>query len=148
MNQPVHVKEIVLYADDDPDDLELLENTFLPYPQMKLKTFANGAGILAYLRRLSGSDQLPCLNILDINMPLLNGWDTLKELKKLDIARDIPVLFFSTSVAQRHKQANIENNISIIAKPASLAEAGLVMEKIIAHCPAALQNKFRKFSSK
>jgi len=144
MNQPAYVRDIVLYADDDPDDLELMENAFLPYTQMELKTFANGSGLLSYIRQLSGGDQAPCLIILDINMPLLNGWDTLKELRKLDITRDTPVLFFSTSVVQRHKSASIENQVSIIAKPASLAEMGQVMKKIIAHCPEELQNKFGK----
>ena len=148
MNQPAYVKDIVLYADDDPDDLELLENAFSAYGQIELKPFTGGASLLSYIRQLSAGDQTPCLIILDINMPLLNGWDTLKELRKLDMTRHTHVLFFSTSILQRQRPRGVEEAVPIIAKPASLAEVGLVMDKIIAHCPEGLQKKFDAFSSK
>lgn len=40
---------------------------------------------------------IPCLIILDLNMPGLNGWDTFIEIKKDELLSRIPIVAFSTS---------------------------------------------------
>lgn len=99
--------------------------------------------MVSYVDQLAPGQQLPCMIILDINMPIMNGWETLEELKKLPAVKDCFFLFLSTSTRQLRKLTDTEKEISIIAKPASLAEMDVIMESIISHCPAPLQEKLR-----
>jgi DNA-binding response OmpR family regulator len=41
--------------------------------------------------------ELPVLIFLDLNMPLKNGFDCLKEIKKDDKLKSLPVIIYSTS---------------------------------------------------
>jgi len=58
------------------------------------------------------------LIFLDVNMPKMNGIDCLKELKKADNLKKIPVLMYSTSSFSEYKKECFENGaLSYIVKP-------------------------------
>jgi CheY-like chemotaxis protein len=94
----VSVKKILL-ADDDLEDQNIIEDGFQDAGAGGMVHYANnGEDALAYLEVAYGAGALPCLIILDLNMPRLNGTQTLKAIKKDLRFRDIPVYIYSTSL--------------------------------------------------
>ena len=48
--------------------------------------------------RLAENKILPNLILLDINMPVMDGWDFLNELQKIEEGKNIPVVLITSSV--------------------------------------------------
>lgn len=89
---------MILLADDDPVDRELfIEGMNETGHKFKVDEVENGEELLT---RLSSGKALPDLIILDLNMPVKDGRETLKELKSSEAFRHIPVFILSTSNAR------------------------------------------------
>jgi CheY-like chemotaxis protein len=88
----------ILYADDDKEDLSIISEAFEKYTDnLRVSHAYNGVEALKFLAHMQNSSILPCLVILDINMPVMNGIETLREIKKVPEYSQIPVVMFSTS---------------------------------------------------
>ncbi|RYZ30999.1 MAG: response regulator [Chitinophagaceae bacterium] len=88
----------ILLADDDPVDRELfIEGMKETGFAFTVKEVENGEELLQYL---SSTTKHPHLIILDLNMPVKDGRETLLELKKSESFRHIPVFILSTSNAR------------------------------------------------
>jgi CheY-like chemotaxis protein len=88
----------ILLADDDPIDRELfIEGMHETGARFKVDEVENGEELL---RRLSSGKTLPDLIILDLNMPVKDGRETLREIKSSEAYRHIPVFILSTSNAR------------------------------------------------
>jgi CheY-like chemotaxis protein len=80
--------------------------TYLLSTQMKrinfsntLLTFRHGLEALNYLRlKLHSPEDLPSVILLDLNMPVLDGWQFLDEFVKLEPIKPIPVYVVSSSI--------------------------------------------------
>src|ERR1041385_5975887 len=94
----------ILYIDDDQDDLLIFEesvNTL--YPDVTLyKAQSSEAGIDILNRLELESKPFPALIMVDLNMPKMNGRETLQYIRTNEKWQDIPVAIFTTS-------ANIED---------------------------------------
>jgi len=84
----------VLWADDDKEDIFLFSST-LKELQVKIDChfLPNGKELISFIAT-SGA---PKLIILDLNMPLMDGHETLKFLKSSETYAHIPVVIFTTS---------------------------------------------------
>jgi CheY-like chemotaxis protein len=110
----------VLLADDDEDDRLIFETVFseLTQREFTLSTVENGQEVLAFLRR--SNDDLPHLIILDQNMPLMSGKDTLIALKAAPEYQHIPVIIYSTYNDQGFIEACTELGVAnVVTKPNS-----------------------------
>ena len=88
----------ILLADDDPVDRELfIEGMTETGARFKVAEVENGEELLHHL---STTPPLPDFIILDLNMPVKDGRETLKELKRSEAFRHIPVFILSTSNAR------------------------------------------------
>jgi CheY-like chemotaxis protein len=86
-------KPVILYAEDDQDDFEILKDALLQQTdQFTLVQAQNGIEVISYL-----DDQSPGLIVLDLNMPVMDGKQTLKWLKEHEGYKKIPVMIFTTS---------------------------------------------------
>jgi CheY-like chemotaxis protein len=75
----------------------LLEDAFTDIIQgSRFHFFENGQQLLDQLRKLKQHD-FPAFILLDLNMPVLNGFDTLRLLKSDPLLKVIPVLVLTTS---------------------------------------------------
>jgi CheY-like chemotaxis protein len=52
----------------------------------------------AALHHLHMMHHLPDFIFLDIHMPRVDGWECYAEIKKIDIAKDIPIYIYSSSI--------------------------------------------------
>ena len=93
----------ILLVDDDRDDHDFCRDALdtLKIINSNLTSVYDGREALDYLLKRSAfslnRDPKPDLIILDLNMPIMDGWDCLKEIKKNEQLRDIPVYILSTS---------------------------------------------------
>ena len=77
----------ILLVDDNPKFLE----DVLPFYGYEGKCAHNGVECLEILN----SDELFDLVLLDIMMPQMDGWETLKNIRKTPICKDIPVIMLT-----------------------------------------------------
>src|SRR5688572_26558933 len=90
--------KFILLGEDDIDDQEILEEIFSTVDtSLNLQFFNNGRKVISHLE--TADDNLPCLIILDFNMPELNGAEILKILSKDHRLKEIPKIIWSTSDA-------------------------------------------------
>lgn len=92
---PQHHVKAVFIADDDEDDQFLLKTAFdRCSPETRVEFAIDGVALMELLDK---SPLHPCLIILDLNMPRLNGFESLKILRSSKVYRDVPMVIFSTS---------------------------------------------------
>jgi len=78
----------VLVVDDDADIRETMELTLA----LEGRTVVGAADGEAALRRLRSGHGLPCVILLDLMMPGMNGFEFLAELHKREGGRSVPVV--------------------------------------------------------
>ena len=132
MEQSVTTKRdrplIILMADDDRDDCALIKEAFVENKlETDLRFVENGEDLLDYLRHRSryaesNLSPRPCLILLDLNMPIKDGREALKEIKSDPDLRRIPIVVLSTSGEERDVLLSYDlGACSFITKPVMFA---------------------------
>ncbi len=84
----------ILLVDDDADDQLLFRNALNQIDSnVNLQTASNGAVALKQIE----VPPPPDLIFLDLNMPVMNGYECLKALKGKEPYKNIPVVIFTTT---------------------------------------------------
>lgn len=92
-------QKAILLADDDRDDTDMFcEALAMIDGHIACHCVSNGSELLS---KLDEMDEKPELIFLDVNMPVMNGWQCLKLLKASSRYKDIPVIMISTSSHKR-----------------------------------------------
>ncbi|QEE50429.1 response regulator [Flavobacterium alkalisoli] len=85
----------VFYTDDDQEDIDFFREIIdIIDSNVKVVTQRNGEELL---NALNNPPPTPYLVFLDINMPGMNGLETLKRVRESDQHKNLPVVMFSTS---------------------------------------------------
>lgn len=96
------MKRVVL-IDDDRDDAELFHDVLLEIDATAIfHHFEEPRQALQYL--LGKEKNLPDFIFLDINMPVVSGWQCLTEFKKDEHLKNVPVIIFTTSSQDKEKE--------------------------------------------
>lgn len=124
-------QRIVYMIDDDVEDQEIfLEILGEIDVSIKCLNFFNGSDALDQL--LNKGTILPDFIFIDLNMPVMNGYEFLKEVKTHTQLTDLPVIIYTTSSEQKHKdQAKSLGASSFITKPSELIQLKRELDKII-----------------
>ena len=122
---------IITLADDDEDDRLFFTDAF---DELKINTVVNtvnnGRELLQFLNH--PETVLPNIIFLDLNMPILNGIESLKEIKKNDRFKDIAIAIYSTSPSEH----DIENTFVLganiyIKKPSSFVDLKKILSDVV-----------------
>jgi CheY-like chemotaxis protein len=125
---------IVLCVDDDPDDRELIRNAiFKVDPSFSVACATNGKEALQYLTRAK-ENELPCLIILDMNMPVMDGKQTLVEIKKDKKLSQVPIVVFTTSSHPADLNFCRQHGVELVTKPANFKQITREAERLLQHC--------------
>ena len=125
---------IVLCVDDDPDDRELIRNAiFKVDPSYSVAYATNGKEALMYLIQ-AAETELPCLVIMDINMPVMDGKQALIEIRKIKELKQVPIVVFSTSSHPADLYFCHQHGVELVTKPASFNQITSEAERLLQHC--------------
>jgi DNA-binding response OmpR family regulator len=106
---------IFLCIDDDPDDLELLSEAITRIDAGSICHVANSSeNGLATLSRLR-----PDFIFLDINMPGMDGHQTLREIRSNRSFNGIPVCILSTTIGSNEKEVLLKMGANYCVKKAT-----------------------------
>ena len=127
--------KFILLGEDDIDDEELLKELFSSVDDSLELTFINnGRHVIEHLDTLA-AEQLPCLLILDYNMPELNAADILENLKARRRYDDIPKIIWSTSGTETYRKKCLELGANdYIIKPSRVSELLQAIKYMISYC--------------
>ena len=115
--------KFILLGEDDSDDQEMLKDVFASVDISIILFFVNNGGeILSALEKLK-DDQMPCLIVLDYNMPGLSGADILRELSSNRRYKDIPKVVWSTSGSEKFRNLCLElGAVDYVIKPNNIKD--------------------------
>jgi CheY-like chemotaxis protein len=97
------LKPVILIAEDNPDDVEMLRRSFQQAGiEATLEVVINGAEAIQYLEgsgpyTRSGHWRLPDFVLLDLKMPGKDGFDVLLWVRQQEALRDLPVIVLTSS---------------------------------------------------
>lgn len=135
-------KHLILYADDDVDDLDLVCEAFTHYSShVQIVTFRDGGQILSHLRKMDELAPLPCLIILDINMPVINGKEVLKQLRTMPRFDQVPAVLFTTSSMPVDRDFAESHKAGFITKPLNAKQMERISDQFIEHCADDIRKK-------
>ena len=110
----------ILVVDDDPEILAMLRD-FLEGEGLAVKTAANGAEALDALQELA-----PALILLDMRMPVLDGWGFAERFRELRLGYPIVVM---TAAESARSWAEEIGATGYIAKPFDVDELLQTIER-------------------
>lgn len=119
----------VFVADDDDDDRFLMKMAFNVHcPEAKVEFAIDGLDLMDALKE---SPANPCLIILDLNMPRLNGMDSLQLLRASATYYQTPIVVLSTS----NNEQDIQEAYSFganeyVVKPINMKALGDLVNKL------------------
>ncbi len=136
-----------LLADDDADDADLFcEALASIIPPVECHTAENG---LKLFELLSKQDiGIPDIIFLDINMPMMDGWECLRMLKGNSDYKSIPTIMYSTSSARRDIDMAYRLGAQLfLTKPENFSELSKILEIVATSAKGSLLDRLEGFES-
>ena len=121
------IKKSIWVIDDDPI-YQIIINKLIKKSDFfsTANSFKNGKEAIDFLQNTIKKDRLspPDIILLDINMPIMDGWEFLEELEilKPGIEKKIIIYIVSSSIAveDKNKSKKYSNVLGYISKPISI----------------------------
>lgn len=126
-------KPVILYAEDDLDDFDALNEALTQETsRFRLLWAKNGEEAIQYLQ--DENSVQPSLIVLDLNMPIMNGKQTLQWIKADDRFKDIPVMIFTTSSREEDVRLCQSYRCTFFRKPTLYRDLLHIVQIMIGMC--------------
>jgi len=130
----------VLLVDDDLDDQDIFRTALSEVAVSVIFTTANNGEDA--LQKLQAETNYPDIIFLDINMPVLNGFDTLAQIKKEDSLKHIPVFIYTTSARPEDiEKAKELGAVNCVRKPSDFLELCRFISSVLNSTPRPLPGR-------
>ena len=111
-------KHLVLYVEDNPANMRLVEQILKQFHDVELigeETAESGIDV--------AEQRQPDLILMDINLPGMDGFQALAELKRKDATRHIPVVAISANAMDTDAQHGLDSGFhGYLTKPLNLQQ--------------------------
>ena len=114
----------LLVIDDDDINIfiikKIVEKTGLA---IKMTSKSNGQQAIDYIKEtLSNPEEFPHLMLIDINMPIMNGWEFVEAYQMLNVQQSVDMYILSSSVYENdiEKTKSYSSVKGFISKPFSI----------------------------
>ena len=115
--------KLTFIIDDDPVFVLLFKKIMLKIGQFEtVLNFENGQlGLDALIKIFSNNEPFPDIIFLDINMPIMDGWEFLKALEKYKFKDELNIYMVSSSIdsTEIKKSKKFKTVKHFISKPIS-----------------------------
>lgn len=127
--------KFILLGEDDPDDQEMLTDVFSSIDKSFILFYVNnGKEVISALEKLD-DDKMPCLIILDYNMPGLNGAEILEEIGHNNRYKGVPKIVWSTSDSDKFKKTCLElGAVDYVLKPSNNQDLVKIAQYMLTVC--------------
>jgi DNA-binding response OmpR family regulator len=121
----------IALADDDADDRLFFKDAIQEIKvKTKLSLFNDGKQLMDYL--MLSDSILPEVIFLDLNMPIKNGMECLKEIRANHRLRELCVAIYSTSSSEEDIEETFVNGANIyINKPTNFIALKKAIDKVL-----------------
>ena len=109
----------ILAVDDEPFNLDLIELTFSDVEDIKVETAVDGKDALDKI--FSMNPKYYNTVLLDLSMPIKNGFDVLKELRSSEYYKFLPVIVVTANNEEKHNALKLGAN-DFLSKPFDIEE--------------------------
>ncbi|WP_128546252.1 response regulator [Larkinella soli] len=124
---------VIYFVDDASDYRFLVQQVVMRFiPQCRMQFFSDGADLVDWIEsgQTPGEDG-PKVILLDLDMPKMDGFQTLGVLKQHPQWQSVPVVIITNRDSQEHRQSSLELGASnFLLKPLDLMEIKDLMTKL------------------
>jgi len=128
------MKPILCFVDNDEVYLFLIRKMIeKKYDGSKMLEFYNGLEAIEFIKEnIQDTLLLPDIIFLDINMPVMDGWEFIESFKRIkhEIAKPITIYMVSSSVddADIERAKNIPEISEFVCKPMTIEKVNQIFE--------------------
>lgn len=138
MNNPTS-KYNILWADDDPDDLMMMREVMQSLTaDCEITEMENGRKVMHYLQAAKLHNNFPCLIVLDMNMPVMSGRETLAAIKADPVLSTIPLVVFTTSSSELDRVFCRRYGVEMLTKPLTFSGMRQVVSQLFNICKVSV----------
>ncbi len=123
----VYLKAKILIVDDEPSNILLLEQMMLQEGYDCLHSTSNPTQAITMF-----SEVQPDLILLDLNMPQMDGFEVMKQLKEVDPESLVPILVLTALKDEKTRWRALRSGAKdFLCKPFDLTEASLRIKNLL-----------------
>jgi len=134
LNSKLHNSNEIVLVDDDEIDTRFIRNCLeLSCLNNHFVSFESGFEFLAYMDRVRYREEpMPAIILLDINMPGMNGFEVVNELRKHpEFHSRPPIILLTTSDSPNDKQRASSMNLDFSEKFLNRSDAIQFLESLV-----------------
>lgn len=128
----VNTKKIIL-TDDDEDDRDFFQYAVNSISSdIQLITLAGGKDLISFISDENNHKEKADLIFLDINMPMINGFECLRKIRERFSYNELPVVMYTTSDSDIDLANALKDGANLyIRKPNDMDALKRVIRKVL-----------------